>query len=182
MAGRRAQQLIGTSTRDLKEVGGLAAGNEKSLSLISAAEGFAKKAAESGRNPPHPSARWNEIATMWQEAIKRLESIPANDVQGYAEAQRQLAEYRSNLSEVLVRLQNEQEAVQALDRANRNLADLWASLPKDGKELNRNQTMGRFLAIRTELDKVKSGTTVYLPAQEIKIQVQNQLRLLEQAK
>jgi hypothetical protein len=42
--------------------------------------------------------------------------------------------------------------------------------------------MGRFLAIRTELDKVKSGTTVYLPAQEIKIQVQNQLRLLEQAK
>jgi hypothetical protein len=182
MAGRRAQQLIGTSTRDLKEVGGLAAGNEKSLSLISAAEGFAKKAAESGRNPPHPSARWNEIATMWQEAIKRLESIPANDVQGYAEAQRQLAEYRSNLSEVLVRLQNEQEAVQALDRANRNLADLWASLPKDGKDLNRNQTMGRFLAIRTELDKVKSGTTVYLPAQEIKIQVQNQLRLLEQAK
>jgi hypothetical protein len=150
--------------------------------LISAAEGFAKKAAESGRNPPHPSARWNEIATMWQEAIKRLESIPANDVQGYAEAQRQLAEYRSNLSEVLVRLQNEQEAVQALDRANRNLADLWASLPKDGKDLNRNQTMGRFLAIRTELDKVKSGTTVYLPAQEIKIQVQNQLRLLEQAK
>jgi hypothetical protein len=119
---------------------------------------------------------------MWQEAIKRLESIPANDVQGYAEAQRQLAEYRSNLSEVLVRLQNEQEAVQALDRANRNLADLWASLPKDGKDLNRNQTMGRFLAIRTELDKVKSGTTVYLPAQEIKIQVQNQLRLLEQAK
>jgi hypothetical protein len=182
MAGRRAQQLIGTSTRDLKEVGGLAAGNEKSLSLISAAEGFAKKAAESGRNPPHPSARWTEIATMWQEAIKRLESIPANDVQGYAEAQRQLAEYRSSLSEVRVRLQNEQEAVQALDRANRNLAALWASLPKDGKDLNRNQAIGNFSAVNNELEKIKNGTTVYLQAKKVQLEVQDQLRLLQQAK
>lgn len=182
MAGRRAQQLIGTSTRDLKEVGGLAAGNEQSLSLISTAEGFAKKAAESGRNPPHPSARWAEIATMWQEAIKRLESIPASDVQGYAEAQRQLAEYRSSLSEVRVRLQNEQEAVQALDRANRNLAALWASLPKDGKDLNRNQAIGNFSAVNNELEKIKNGTTVYLQAKKVQIEVQNQLKLLQQAK
>ncbi len=182
MAGRRAQQLISTSTRDLKEVGGLAVGNEKSLSLISSAEGFAQKAAQSGQNPPHSIARWTEIAKMWQDAIKLLESIPANDVQGYAEAQRQLVEYRASLSEVKVRLQNEQESVQALDRANQQLTALWAWLPKDGKDLNRNQAMGRFLAIRAELDKVKSGTTVYLPAQEIKVQVQNQLKLLEQAK
>lgn len=182
MAGRRAQQLISTSTRDLKEVGGLAAGNEKSLSLMSAAEEFAKKAAESGRNPPHSIARWTEIATMWQEAIKRLESIPANDVQGYAEAQRQLAEYRSSFSEVRVRLQNEQEAVQALDSANRNLAALWASLPKDGKDLNRNQAIGNFSAVNNELEKIKNGTTVYLQAKKVQIEVQNQLKLLQQAK
>jgi hypothetical protein len=119
---------------------------------------------------------------MWQEAIKRLESIPANDVQGYAEAQRQLAEYRSSLSEVRVRLQNEQEAVQALDQANRNLANLWASLPKDGKDLNRNQAIGNFSAVNNELEKIKSGTTVYLQAKKVQIEVQNQLKLLQQAK
>jgi len=181
MAGRRAQQLVITSTRDLKEVGGLAAGNEKSLSLISAAEGFAKKAAESGRNPPHPSARWSETAKMWQEAIRLLETIPASDVQGYAEAQRQLAEYRASLAEVKVRLQNEQEAVQALDRANQNLANLWASLPKDGKDLNRNRAIGNFSAVNNELEKIKNGTTVYLQAKKVQIEVQNQLKLLQQA-
>ncbi len=182
MAGRRAQQLISTSTRDLKEVGGLATGNEKSLLLISAAEEFAKKAAESGRNPPHSIARWTEIETMWQEAINRLQSIPANDVQGYAEAQRQLAEYRSSLSEVRVRLQNERDAIQALDQANRNLANLWASLPKDGKDFNRNQAIGNFSAVNNELEKIKNGTTVYLQAKKVQIEVQNQLKLLQQAK
>ncbi|NUN63456.1 hypothetical protein HCU40_01555 [Pseudanabaena biceps] len=182
MAGRRAQQLIVTSTRDLKEVGGLAAGNEKSLSLISAAEGFAKKAAESGRNPPHSITRWTETAKMWQEAINLLGNISDNDVQGYAEAQRQLTEYRASLSEVRVRLQNEQESVQALERANRNLTALWANLPKDGKELNRNQAIGNFSAVNNELEKVKSGTTVYLQAQKVQLEVQNQLKLLQKAK
>jgi len=182
MAGRRAQQLINTSTRDLKEVGGLAAGNQKSLSLISAAEEFSKKAAESGRNPPHSSDRWLEIAGLWQEAIRQLEGIPADDLQGYTEAQKRIAQYRANLSEVRVRLKNEQDSVQALDLANQKLSALWASLPKEGKDLNRNQAMGQFLSIRADLDKVKSGTTVYLKAQEIKLQVQNQLQLLEQAK
>ena len=177
LAGRRAKQMISTSTRDLKEVGGLAAGNEKSLSLIIAAEGFAKKAAESGRNPPHSTVRWNETARMWQEAINLLGNMPANDVQGYAEAQRQLAEYRSSLSEVRVRLQDEQEAVQFFDNANQKLTVLWAS-----KGLDRGEATSRFMAINNDLNKIKNGTTVYLKAQEVKIQVENRLKLLQQAK
>ena len=181
MAGRRAQQLVTTSARDLKEVGGLVAGNEKVLSLINSAEEFAKKAYESGRNPPHPSARWVEVASMWQEAIQRLENIPTNDLQGYTEAQKRLAEYRASLSEVRVRLRNEQDAVQALERANQNLANLWASLPKDGKDLNRNKAIGNFAAVNNELEKIKEGTTVYLQAKKVQIEVQNQLKLLQQA-
>jgi hypothetical protein len=119
---------------------------------------------------------------MWQEAINRLEKVSVADSKGYTEVQKKLAEYQTNLSEVKVRLKNEQDSVQALDRANQQLTALWASLPKEGKDLNRNQAMGRFLAIRAELDKVKSGTTVYSQSQEIKVQVQNQLKLLEQAK
>jgi hypothetical protein len=182
LAGRKAQQLVNTSTRDIKELGGFAAGNEKVISLIGGAEEFAKKAAASGQNPPHSGERWTVIASLWQDAIQRLERIPAEDMQGYTEAQRRLAEYRSSLAEVKVRLNNEQEAVQALDRANQRLADLWASLPKDGKDLNRNQAIGNFMAVNNELEKIRNGTTVYLQAKKVQLEVQNQLKLLKQAK
>jgi hypothetical protein len=137
MAGRKARQFVSTATRDLQTVAGLAIGNEKVVSLLGGAEEFAKKAAEAGQNPPHSSDRWNEIAKMWQEAVDRLEKVSVADAQGYTEVQKQLAEYRANLAEVKVRLKNEQESVQALDQANQKLAALWASLPKDGKDLNR---------------------------------------------
>jgi len=182
LAGRKAQQLVNTSTRDLKALAGLTIGNEKVVYLLSGAEEFAKKAAEAGRNPPHSSDRWLEIAGMWEEAIQRLKNIPSEDAVGYAEAQKRLAEYRASLSEVKVRLKNEQEAVQALDRANQKLTTLWASLPKDGKDLNRNQAIASFMAINNDLEKIQNGTTVYLKAQEVKLQVQQQLKLLQQAK
>ncbi len=184
MAGRKSQQLASNSIRDMQEMAGLAAGNAKVASVIGGAEEFAKKAAESGRNPPHSSDRWKEIESMWQQAIYRLENmkVSADDLQGYGEVQKRLAEYRSNLSEVRVRLKNEQDSIQALERANQNLAALWASLPKDGKNLNQNRAIGDFMSINNELEKIKDGTTVYLKAQEIKLQVQQQLRLLQQAR
>ncbi len=174
MAGRKAQQLASTSTRDLKELAGLSGGNEKVSVLISTAEEFAKKAAETGRNPPHPSERWSEIASMWQEGIQRLEDIPNTDLQGYSEAQKRLAEYKSSLSEVRVRLKNEQESVRFFDSANQKLIVLFES-----KNLERDQALSRFMAINNDLEKIKSGTTVYLPAQKVKLEVQNRLRALQ---
>ena len=174
MAGRKSQQLASNSTRDLKELAGLSGGNEKVSVLIGSAEEFAKKAAETGRNPPHPSDRWIEIASMWQEGIQRLGSIPANDLQGYSEAQRRLSEYKSSLSEVRVRLKNEQESVQFFDAANQKLIDLFES-----KNLERGQALSRFMAINNDLEKIKDGTTVYLRSQKIKLEVQSRLRELQ---
>lgn len=182
LAGRKAQQLASTSSRDLKVVAGLNVGGEKVGSVIGAAEEFAKEAATAGRNPPHSSERWNEIASMWQQAIQRLEKVTTEDVQGYAEAQRQLAKYRTSLSEVKVRQKNEQEAVQLFDQANQKLAALWARLPKYSDDLNRNQAIAGFIAINSDLEKIKNGTTVYLNAEKVKIDVQNQLKLLQKAK
>ena len=182
MAGRKAQQLANNSARDLKALAGFAVGNEKVTSVIGGAEEFARKAAETGRNPPHSSDRWAETALMWQEAINRLEKITRDDVQSYPEAQKRLAEYKLSLSEVRVRLKNEQESVQAFDNANRNLATLWANLPKYSDDLNRNQAIGSFIAINSDLEKIKDGTTVYLKAQKVKIDVQNQLNLLRKGK
>ena len=182
LAGRKAQQLASTSSRDLKVVAGLNVGGEKVGSVIGAAEEFAKEAATAGRNPPHSSERWNEIASMWQQAIQRLEKVTTEDVQGYAEAQRQLAKYRTSLSEVRVRQKNEQGAVQLFDQANQKLAALWARLPKYSDDLNRNQAIAGFIAINSDLEKIKNGTTVYLNAEKVKIDVQNQLKLLQKAK
>jgi hypothetical protein len=81
MAGRKAQQLVANSTRDLKAVAGIAGGDEKVFLLINGAEEYAKKAAESGRNPPHPSEKWNQIALMWGEAIQQLEKITSDDLE-----------------------------------------------------------------------------------------------------
>jgi hypothetical protein len=119
---------------------------------------------------------------MWQAAIQPLEQIRSDDLQGFTEAQKRLADYRSNLSEVKVRLKNEQEAVRLFDLANQNLTRLWASLPKDGKDLNKNQAYANFKAVNDDLEKIKNGTTVYLKAQEVKVQVQQQMKLLQQAK
>lgn len=180
MAGRKAQQIVATSTRDLKAVAGLAGGDEKVFLLISGAEEYAKKAAESGRNPPYTSDRWSETALMWEKAIRQLEKIPSDNL----EVQSRLADYQKNLGEVNVRLKKEQEAVQALDRANQKLKILWASLPlpKERKDFNPNQAMGSLIDINNDLDKIAKGTTVYVKAQEIKMQVQEQLKLLKQAK
>ena len=179
LAGRKAQQLASTSSRDLKVVAGLNVGGEKVGSVIGAAEEFAKEAATAGRNPPHSSERWNEIASMWLQAIQRLEKVTNEDVQGYPEAQRQLAKYRTSLSEVRVRQREEQESVQLFDQANQKLATLWASLPKYSDDLNRNKAIGSFIAINSDLEKIKNGTTVYLKAEKVKIDVQNQLKLLQ---
>ena len=179
LAGRKAQQLASTSSRDLKVVAGLNVGGEKVGSVIGAAEEFAKEAATAGRNPPHSSERWNEIASMWQQAIQRLEKVTNEDVQGYPEAQRQLAKYRTSLSEVRVRQREEQESVQLFDQANQKLATLWASLPKYSDDLNRNKAISSFMAINSDLEKIKNGTTVYLKAEKVKIDVQNQLKLLQ---
>jgi len=179
LAGRKAQQLASTSSRDLKVVAGLNVGGEKVGSVIGAAEEFAKEAATAGRNPPHSSDRWNEIASMWQQAIQRLEKVTNEDVQGYPEAQKQLAKYRTSLSEVKVRQKNEQEAVQLFDQANQKLAALWASLPKYSDDLNRSKAIGSFISINSDLEKIKNGTTVYLKAEKVKIDVQNQLKLLQ---
>ncbi|MFM7888765.1 MAG: hypothetical protein ACKPCM_19200 [Pseudanabaena sp.] len=69
-----------------------------------------------------------------------------------------------------------------MDRVNQKLTTLWASLPKDAKDLNHNQAIASFMAINNDLEKIQNGTTVYMKAQEVKLQVQQQLKLLQQAK
>lgn len=179
LAGRGAQQKLIAYQRDFQETVGLAAGNQKVNALITAAREFSRKAAQSGQNPPHSVAKWTEVENLWQNAISRLEKISPEDLDGYTEAQRLLAEHQLSLGEVIVRRKAEAASVEALANAQKRIADLLATTPVDAKSVDRNRTISQLQSIMNELNQVQKGTTPYLEAQELKLNAQNKLKQLQ---
>jgi hypothetical protein len=100
LAGKTAQKKLDAYQYEFKEVVGLAAGNERISTLIEAARQFSWQAAKAGQNPPHAVTEWQQVEYLWQQAISRLEQISKEDLAGYAEAQKLLAQYNSNLGQV----------------------------------------------------------------------------------
>jgi hypothetical protein len=179
LAGRTAQNQLDAYKRDFKEVVGLAAGNERVSALITAAQQFSWQAASSGQNPPHTVTEWEQIENLWSEAINRLKQISSEDLVGYAEAQKLLATYETNLGQVKVRRQAEADSVQAFFMAQREIESLMASIPTDPKNLDRNRVISQLHSIINQLEKVEKGTTVYLKAQELLLSANNKFKQLQ---
>jgi hypothetical protein len=179
LAGETAQNQLDGYKREFEEVVGLAAGNERISALITAARQFSWQAAKAGQNPPHTVTQWRQIEHLWQEAIERLKQVPADDVAGYPQAQQLLAIYETNLGEVKVRQQAEADAGEALSAAQREIENLLASLPDDAHSVDRNRVNSQLQSIINQLEKVQSGTTAYLKAQELLLSANNKLRQLQ---
>jgi hypothetical protein len=179
LAGKTTQNQLDAYKREFKEVVGLAAGNERISALITAARQFSWQAAKSGQNPPHTVTEWQQIEHLWEEAIERLKEVPANDVAGYAEAQQLLAIYETNLGQVKVRRQAETNAVEALSTAQRETERLLASIPDEAHSLDRNRVSSQLQSIINQLEKVQSGTTAYLKAQQLLLSANNKLSQLQ---
>jgi hypothetical protein len=179
LAGKTVQTQLNTYKRDFQEAVGLAAGNERVSTLITAAQQFSWQAAKAAQNPPHTVAQWEQIENLWLEAIKRLQMISTDDVAGYAEAQKLLATYQSNLGQIRVRRQAEANSVQALTMAQRQIESLLASLPSDPERLDRNRVISQLHSIINQLQRVETGTTVYLKAQELLLSANNKLKELQ---
>ena len=181
LAGKTAQAKLENYQRDFKEVAGLAAGNERISTLIAAARQFSWQAAKAGQNPPHTVVQWQQVENLWQQAITRLEQIPKDDLAGYAEAQKLLAEYNNNLGQVKIRRQAEADSIQALQQAQSQKQRLLASLPTDAASLeqNRNSIASQLQGIIDELRTVQPGTTAYLEAQALLLFAQNKLKQLQ---
>ena len=179
LAEKTAQKKLDAYKRDFKEVVGLAAGNERISTLIEAARQFSWQAAKVGQNPPHTVAQWEQVQNLWQQAIDRLEEVPSQDLAGYAEAQKLLATYETNLGEVKIRQQAEQESVYALEQAQRQIESLLASTPSNIKAVERNRVVSQLQSIITQLEKVQNGTTAYLKAQELLLSAQSKLNQLQ---
>jgi len=179
LAGKTAQAKLENNQRDFQEVVGLAAGNERISTLMTAARQFSWQAAKAGQNPPHSVAQWQQVEKLWKEAIVRLEAVPKDDLAGYAEAQKLLAEYNTNLGQVQIRRQAEADSVETLEQAQRQIERLLAYTPTDAKSLDRNGTMSQLQSIINQLEKVQNGTTAYLKAQELRLSAQNKLKQLQ---
>ncbi|MCC5637872.1 hypothetical protein LC593_18920 [Nostoc sp. CHAB 5844] len=176
LAGKTAQNQLDGYKREFKEVVGLAADNERVSALITAAQQFSWQAAKAGQNPPHTVTEWQQIENLWSEAINRLKQISSEDVVGYAEAQKLLATYETNLGQVKVRRQAEADSVQALARAQREIENLVASIPSDTQNVERNRVVSQLHSIINQLEKVEKGTTVYLKAQELLLSANNKFK------
>jgi hypothetical protein len=179
LAGKTAQNQLEGYKRDFKEIVGLAAGNERVSTLITAAQQFSWQAAKAGQNPPHTVSEWQQIENLWQEAIERLKQISSEDVVGYAEAQKLLAIYETNLGQVKIRREAEADSVQALTTAQQEIENLLASIPNDPQNIERNRIISQLHSIINQLEKVEKGTTVYLKAQELLLSANNKLKQLQ---
>ncbi|AFY44620.1 hypothetical protein [Nostoc sp. PCC 7107] len=176
LAGQTAQNQLDGYKREFQEVVGLAAGNERVSTLITAAQQFSWQAAKAGQNPPHTVTEWEQIENLWSEAIHRLQQISSSDLVGYAQAQKLLATYETNLGQVKIRRKAEADAVQTLARAQQEIESLVASMPNDPKNLDRNRVISQLHSIINQLEKVEKGTTVYLKAQELLLSANNKFK------
>ena len=164
IAGKTASSKLTAAKRDLKEQAGIAAGNQRSGSLIEAAKQFGMAAATASQNPPHSAQQWEQISNLWQEAVNRLKQVPV-DNPGYLEAQTKLAEYQINLGNAQIRWQNERDSEAAIKRAKNLIADWQRYALSDSQ--NTGVLASKLQDIINQLDSVKPGTTVSSEAQEL---------------
>ena len=166
-----AQKLLATYQTNLAKVQTKlqAPSNVNSDKLIAAGQQFAFAAATLGQKPPHPAEKWQQIESLWEKAIDRLEKIQLEDP-GYGKAQELLATYQTNLGTVQTRLKMEQYSVEALKGAQEQIQNLTASSPSD-----RNQIISQMQEIINQLQTVKSGTTAYSEAQNLLQSAQKKL-------
>jgi hypothetical protein len=170
LAGHSAQQTLPSQQQNFQETVGMAAGNQRILSLISAAREYSSRAAQQGQNPPHTAAEWRQIMELWNKAIDQVSQIPSDDPIGYAEAQRMAAEYQQNLGMIEIRLDAEEESMRAFDQAQHKIANLLANAN------NPSYTVSQLQSIINQLKQVQPGTTRYLEAQADLQSAQNKLQ------
>ena len=148
LAENIAQKKLNTYQRDFQQTVGLVAGSERTNTLISAAKQFAFAAAQTGQNPPYPTAKWEQIEQLWEQAIERLELVPLEEP-GYLDAQALLATYKTNLGEIKLRQQFEEESTEAYRTAQTQIQNLQAN----ANSWERNYLISELEGIISELEK-----------------------------
>ncbi|MDJ1169849.1 hypothetical protein PMG71_10465 [Roseofilum sp. BLCC_M154] len=164
VAGRMSEPQIKAYERDFQNVSGRSAGTQKTDTLIQAAAQYGMAAAQMSQNPPHPEAQWQEIIRLWDQGSQQLERV-TDDNPAYVEAQKKLAEYRKNAAMARIRLENEQNSMQALNQAKSQITT-WQQLATS--TTNKGVLVSGLQRIIYDLDRVKSGTTATEEARSLR--------------
>ncbi len=177
LAGQTARQKLDANQQEFQETVGLAAESQETAALIDGAKQSGMQAALMGQNAPHPTYVWAEVERLWETAIAQLASIPTTDLAGYSEARKILGGYQSNLAQIRIRRQTEENAVQLFRQAQADVSYLQGSVPQYGVG-DRNDIISRLQRIVDQLEQVQPSTTVYPEAQVLLLDARNKLNQL----
>jgi len=176
LAGRAGQAKLATYEQEFQTtVGAVYSNSNKRAGLIvEGARQFAWQAALASQNPPHSVVEWQQVEVLWQQAIQVLERVSTSDGSHYRRAQQLLAKYSANLGKIQVRRQAEQNSAAALERSQRQLERFAADRPQEDAI-----AAAQLQEILRDLAKVKTGTTSYRKAQDLRQWVSSQLKALQ---
>ncbi|MDF5728660.1 MAG: hypothetical protein PUP92_11650 [Rhizonema sp. PD38] len=74
-----AQTKLAGYQRDFEKVKSGVASSNQTSTLIEAAKLFALQASQASQDPPPPAETWQQIETLWGQAIERLQNIKVTE-------------------------------------------------------------------------------------------------------
>jgi len=171
LASKKSQAKLVAYRRDFQNISGFISGNSRTNTLIAAAKAFSTQAIASCENPPVAEYVWQKCIDLWQESISRLKKVPLEDP-GYLSAQNLLASYQTKLGEAKTNKRMEIESVRAFESAQSQIVDLPQTVDRN----NRARTTRQIRKIIIQLEKVRSGTTVYEQAKQLMSSAEQKLK------
>jgi hypothetical protein len=177
LAGTTGATKYRNYQRDFNQVVGSVAGSNQTQTMIVAAQQFANLAIKNSQKSAYTVTEWQQIETLWENAVDRLQKVDAKDPD-YVAAQAYLADYTQKFGVVKIRLENEEKSTLAIANAKQQTQDLISSLPAKPNPDERNKLISRLQGIIDQLKQVKPNTTVYPEAQILLKQAQSKLSQL----
>jgi hypothetical protein len=173
LAGRLAEAKLRATERDFQSIVGVQAESDRNERLIEVAEISATAAKQQTKQQPMSEIELEQVQAAWKTAIAKLERIQETETD-YVEAQRRIVGYTQSLNAIEQRIQQEKTSVIAYETARHMAAQLTSNA--DPNRVDRSAIQGQFRAILNELDRVKSNTTVYAKAEEMRASAERRLK------
>ncbi|PZO20209.1 MAG: hypothetical protein DCF25_06910 [Leptolyngbya foveolarum] len=152
-------------------------GQLTALDRVSAAQSQAYEAALASQNPPHSSAKWEEIVEQWRGAIAILENVPT-DNQVRRLADRKLTEYRANLSTIKVRIDAESQAEASLLAAQKAATLATATANQASSIETWESALQNWESAVQQIDQIPQGTLAYKEAQGLQAEYRQQMEIV----
>lgn len=177
LAGTTGATKYRNYERDFNRVVGSVAGSNQTQTMIAAAQQFAALATQNSQKSAYTVTEWQQIETLWSNAIDRLQKVDSTDPD-YLAAQSYLADYTQKLGVVKTRLETEEKSTLAIATAKQQTQDLISSLSTKPNPDERNRLISRLQGIIDQLRQVQPNTTAYAEAQTLLKQAQSKLSQL----